>query len=159
MKENQNLIKIRNTKSGQPCVSARELHQILEVKTRYNDWINERIKKYEFVENVDFLLVTEKKVTNNPKNPYSEISNHMIKLDMAKELAMVENNERGKQVRKYFIEVEKRYNDPVYQLSKSLIYANEQLQIKDKEINSLKLTLKDNRSWRSSKSIINKRIR
>ena len=84
------LIKINENEKGEPVISGRELYEFLEVKTRYNDWINKRIKDYDFVENIDFVMVTEKKVTNNLKNPYTEIQNHIMKLDMAKELAMVE---------------------------------------------------------------------
>ena len=62
----------------------RDLYDFLEVKTRYNDWINKIVKKYGFLANTDFILVTEKKVTNNPKNPYSEINNHILTMDMAK---------------------------------------------------------------------------
>ena len=86
-------------------VNARELHAFLEVQTRFNDWIKNRVEKYGFVENVDFLIILSK--TPNGGRPSQE---YYITLDMAKQLAMVENNEKGMQVRKYFIECEKQLN-------------------------------------------------
>ena len=105
------LIKITTNEEGQKLVSARELHEGLKVKSKFNDWITKRITKYGFEENQDFILVTQKKVTNNPKNPYTEQKDYIITVDMAKELCMVENNELGRQFRKYFIEAEKQLKD------------------------------------------------
>lgn len=109
------LIKIIS-KDGKQLVSARELHEFLEVKSKYADWIKNRIKKYEFIENEDYLLVTKTLETNNPKNPFTEVTEHIISLDMAKELSMVENNDKGKQARKYFIECEKKLKESNSQL-------------------------------------------
>jgi anti-repressor protein len=97
-----------NTKA----VSARELHAFLEIQSRFNDWIKNRIEKYDFIENQDFILVTKILVTNNPKNPTAEGIDYDLTLDTAKELAMVEGNERGKQARRYFIECEKALRQP-----------------------------------------------
>lgn len=105
------LIKITTNEQGVQCVSARELHEGLEVKSRFNDWITTRIKKYGFEENQDFILVTKKIVTNNPKNPYSVQTDYIITVDMAKELCMVENNELGRKFRRYFIECEKKLRE------------------------------------------------
>ena len=105
------LIKITTNEDGQKLVSARELHEGLKVKSKFNDWITKRITKYGFEENQDFILVTQKKVTNNPKNPYTEQKDYVITVDMAKELCMVENNELGRQFRKYFIEAEKQLKE------------------------------------------------
>ena len=52
---------------AQKTVNARDLHAFLEVKTRFNDWIERRIADFGFVESVDFVSVTQKRVTNNPK--------------------------------------------------------------------------------------------
>ena len=90
-------------------VNAREMHQFLDVSTRYNDWINKRIRDYGFLENQDFLIVTEKKVTmTDTGEKVSLLKDHYIALDMAKELAMVERNDKGREARKYFIECEKQ---------------------------------------------------
>ena len=85
-------------------VSARELHTFLEVQTRFNDWIKNRISEYDFVENQDFTTITKNLVNGGRTIEY------YITLDMAKELSMVERNEQGKQARKYFIECEKKLN-------------------------------------------------
>ena len=85
-------------------VSARELHSFLEVATRFDDWISTRIKEYDFVENQDFVRFTENSVKPNGGRPSQE---YYITLYMAKELSMVERNERGRQARKYFSEVSK----------------------------------------------------
>jgi anti-repressor protein len=97
------LIKIEH-KNGIETVNARELHRFLEVKQRFNDWIKFRIEKYGFEEDVDYISLTEKIVSGNNANARS----YHISLDMAKELSMVENNEKGRQARQYFIECEKR---------------------------------------------------
>lgn len=88
----------------QQTVNARELHAFLEVQTRFNDWIAARIEKYGFVENQDFVSFL--KTTKKPNGGRPAIDYH-ISLDMAKELAMVERNEKGKQARQYFIACEK----------------------------------------------------
>ena len=88
-------------------VSARELHTFLEVQTRFNDWIAARINEYEFIENQDFVSFTENSAKPKGGRPSRE---YYITLDMAKELSMVERNDKGRQVRRYFIECEKKLN-------------------------------------------------
>lgn len=88
-------------------VNAKILHSFLEVDTRFNDWISRRIKDYQFIENTDFVLVTQQRVIKNRGGDRRSKEYH-ITLDMAKELAMIERNEKGRQARKYFIECEKR---------------------------------------------------
>lgn len=85
----------------QKTVNARDLHAFLEVKTRFNDWIERRIADFGFVESVDFVWVTQKRVTGGTQTDY------FLSLSMAKEIAMVERNAKGKQARLYFIECEK----------------------------------------------------
>lgn len=96
---------IQQQEDGNTVVSGRELHEFLEVTTRYNDWFK-RMLGYGFTENSDFVLLTQKRVTNNPKNPVTEITDHAMTLDMAKEIAMIQRTEKGKQARQYFIAVE-----------------------------------------------------
>ena len=90
------------------AVNARELHTFLEVQTRFNDWIAARITDYAFVENQDYVRFTENSV--KPQGGRPSIG-YFISLDMAKELSMVERNERGKEARRYFIECEKRLKE------------------------------------------------
>lgn len=121
------LIKIEVNENQEPIVGGRELHEVLEVKTPYTQWF-ERMCEYGFVENQDYCLVSQKCETNNPRNPYTTITNHAIKLDMAKEIAMIQRNEAGKKIRQYFIQVEKDFNSPEKVMARSLIYANNQIQ-------------------------------
>ena len=86
-------------------VNARELHEFLESKRQFADWIKNRISEYDFVENQDFVRFHKKMKANN-----ATMIEYHITLDMAKELSMVERNEKGKQARKYFIECEKKLN-------------------------------------------------
>ena len=103
-------------------VSARELHSFLEVATRYNDWITKRVRDYDFQENIDYVCLTEKKVTQTSEGKEGAAVErvHYVSVGMAKELSMVERNEKGKQARKYFIECEKQLNAQQSQLPTSL---------------------------------------
>ena len=85
-------------------VNAKELHEFLEVRSKFADWIKNRISEYDFTVNQDFTTVSK-----NLENGGRSIE-YYITLDMAKELSMVERNEKGKQARKYFIECEKKLN-------------------------------------------------
>ena len=85
------------------AVNARELHAFLQSRQDFSTWIKNRIADYDFVENQDFVRFHKKMEANN-----ATLIEYHITLDMAKELSMVERNEKGKQARKYFIECEKR---------------------------------------------------
>lgn len=103
----ENLITIRQTDGGERVVSARELHENLQVKTQFTLWF-ERLLEYGFVENKDFSLVNRKRITNNPKNSSATFCDFAITLDMAKEVCMIQRTERGKKFREYFIQCEKQ---------------------------------------------------
>lgn len=109
------LIPVMENRDGEQLVDARKLHEFLEVDTRFNDWIYDRIKKYGFVKDVDFTSFTEKSVKPQGGRPQTE---YILTLDTAKEISMVQNNEKGKQARRYFIDVEKRHKKLVKVLSK-----------------------------------------
>lgn len=94
-------------KDGAQAVMGRDLHTFLEVSTRYNDWIARLIEKYGFIAGQDFYSKMSK--TPNGGRP-SE--NHVLTLDMAKEISMVQNNDKGRQARRYFIECERRAKEP-----------------------------------------------
>jgi phage anti-repressor protein len=83
---------------------ARLLHAFLEVTTKFSDWIVRRIKHYGFVENSDFITVL--KNGNGENRGFQPIDYH-LRLDMGKELSMIEKNEKGRQARKYFINCER----------------------------------------------------
>lgn len=98
------LIKITQNENNDQVVSGRELHEFLEVKTEYKKWFD-RMSEYGFVENIDFVRVTQKCLT---PGGLQNVTDHALKLDMAKEISMIQRNEKGKQARQYFIEVEKK---------------------------------------------------
>lgn len=102
-----NELQVEN-KNGELLISARELHAGLEVKSKFNDWFK-RMLDFGFEENLDYVTVTQKKVTAQGNT--SEYNDYVLKIDMAKEICMVQRNEKGRQFRKYFIEVEKAYRD------------------------------------------------
>lgn len=111
-------------------VNARELHIFLEVGKDFSTWVKDRIEKYNFVENQDF--VCSPILGSEGRGGQNRVDYH-LSLDMAKELAMVERNEKGKQARQYFIECEKKakqtldpakaLNDPVIMRSLLLNYS------------------------------------
>ncbi|SEN67407.1 antA/AntB antirepressor family protein [Nitrosomonas marina] len=89
-------------------VKARELHEFLEVGKDFSTWIKDRINQYDFIEDRDYVLTFPK--IGERKNV--KITEYHITLDMAKELSMVERNEKGKQARQYFIECERIAREP-----------------------------------------------
>ena len=115
----EELIKITTNENGVQCVSARELHEGLEVKSKFADWIKNRIKKYGFEENTDYICLSKNLETQriNGQRGVTAEKDYIITVDMAKELCMVENNELGRQFRKYFIECEKKLKTQVPQLT------------------------------------------
>lgn len=129
------LIKIEQ-KNGVETVNARDLHEYLDSKYRFSDWIKKRIDKYGFYETHDFIKVSEKIDTLGG----TQIGiSYYISIDMAKELSMVENNEKGREARQYFIFMEKRAKQAVtHQLTEDEIIYNA-LQIQQKKIVTLSL--------------------
>lgn len=98
------LIRIEPSRIGgetiQTC-NARDLHAFLKVKARFNDWIRNRVEDFGFQENQDFITLTRLLVSGGKRKDY------YLSLDMAKELAMVERNAKGKEARLYFIDCER----------------------------------------------------
>lgn len=103
------LIPTHQSENDEIIVSGRDLHEFLAIGTRYDIWFN-RMKEYGFVESTDYIEVVQKRTTSHGRN--HNALDHHIKLDMAKEVSMLQRNEKGKQARQYFIKVEKMWNDP-----------------------------------------------
>ena len=105
----EGLISIYENSSKERLINAREMFHALRgknTKTKYNDWIKDRITKYKFEKNIDFIgfsLKNEKPIGGRPTKEY------YLTIDTAKEICMIENNDNGRKIRKYFIEIEKRY--------------------------------------------------
>lgn len=102
MIENE-LVPVYETSTGEKVVYGSELYGVLGAKSRFNDWIQNRLNDCDAVEKEDYDTFTKKIVKGRPQTEY------IIKLDTAKEMAMLQRNEKGKQVRRYFIQVEKKY--------------------------------------------------
>nr|WP_171300673.1 antA/AntB antirepressor family protein [Enterococcus cecorum] len=122
------LIKITTSENGEQLVSGRELYEFLGVKTPYTQWFGDMCK-YGFVENVDFIALSELSEKNEGSRLVKRtIINHAMTLDMAKEISMIQRTEKGKQARLYFIEVEKQYKFDTSSLSPELQFMNSVVQ-------------------------------
>ena len=102
------LIKITEN-NGRRAVSARELHEFLESKQDFSTWIKNRIEKYDLVENVDYIAAPQ--IYGPANGGHSTRIEYVLSVDAAKELSMVEGNRKGKQARKYFLEIEKSWKE------------------------------------------------
>ena len=100
------IVPIYENIEGEKLINARELHKELGNKRKFSDWIKQRIEQYDFIENQEYIKHHNFVIVGNLKRPQID---YYLTVDMAKELCMIENNDKGKKLRKYFIEVEKRY--------------------------------------------------
>lgn len=134
------LINVTLNENHEPVVSGRQLHETLGVKTRYNDWFN-RMTEFGFTENEDYLAITQKRVTaqGNATNQ----TDHIIKLDMAKEIAMIQRTNKGKEVRKYFIQVEKDFNSPEKIMARALLMADKKIKLLESQNENLLIELEE----------------
>lgn len=110
------LIKI-NYETEQPTVSARELHEGLEIKTAFNDWFP-RMCEYGFENGRDFYPFLSKSTGGRPRQEYK------ITIDMAKQICMLQRTEIGMKVRQYFLDLEKAWNTPEQIMARALRIAN-----------------------------------
>lgn len=117
---NLELIKVTTNEQGQKLVSGRELHEVLEIGTKYQDWIN-RMIEFGFQEDVDFTVITQPTQKREGSRIVTRnLENHILTLEMAKHIAMVQRTEIGMKVRNYFIECEKVAQNPYANLSPEL---------------------------------------
>lgn len=124
-------LKIDINDNQEQTVSGRELHAFLEIETRYNDWFG-RMLQYGFVEGVDFYSKMSESTGGRPS------TDHILKLDMAKELCMLARNEKGKQARQYFLQVEREWNSPEKVMARALMLANKRLAETSKQLEAAK---------------------
>ncbi|MBT0938718.1 phage antirepressor KilAC domain-containing protein [Streptococcus lutetiensis] len=124
-----NLINVTLNENQEPVVSGRQLHKVLGVRTAYKDWFP-RMTEYGFAENEDFSSFLSKSTGGRPKH------DHVLKLDMAKEIAMIQRTDKGKEVRQYFIQVEKDFNSPEKIMARAL-------KIADRKIIKLEATIEE----------------
>mgnify|MGYP003372113822 CR=1 FL=1 len=122
MSELSNLIPISYDNPERPTVSGRELHDFLEVTTRYNDWFN-RMTEYGFTEGEDYYSFLSNRSDGLAGKPRTD---HQLTIPMAKELCMIQRNERGKQARQYFLAVEAQWNSPEAVMRRAVLIAQKQ---------------------------------
>lgn len=121
------LLKI-NYEAEQPTVSARDLHEALEINTRFNDWFS-RMAEYGFENGVDFNLLKNEKVRlEGNREVKRDIMDYQISVDMAKQICMIQRSEKGKQYRQYFIDLEKAWNTPEQIFARALKMADQKIE-------------------------------
>lgn len=122
------LLKVEVNENQEQVISGRELHMFLNIGIEYAKWFS-RMCEYGFEENRDFKVIVKNDENSKGGRPSTD---HIMKLDMAKELCMLARNEKGKQARHYFLEVERDWNSPEKVMARALNIANN-------TINNLKL--------------------
>ena len=125
------LIKVTTNDNDEQLVSGRDLHDFLEVETPYKKWFG-RMSEYGFAENVDFTVMDKFVQDETAFGGHRRITDHALKLDMAKEISMIQRSEKGKQARQYFLQVERAWNNPEMVVQRAL-------QIQTRKVEALQL--------------------
>lgn len=134
MDELKSLIPVSYDNPERPTVSGRELHDFLKIETPYAKWFG-RMTEYGFTEGEDYAEVLDKNVQNPLGGRPS--TDHQLTIPMAKELCMIQRNERGKQARQYFLAVEAQWNSPEAVMRRAVLIAqrqNDQLKAVNKQL-------------------------
>ena len=137
------LIKIE-VKDGQQLASGRELHKFLEIGTEYMKWFS-RMINYGFVENVDFIVIVKNDEDDTAFGGVRKSTDHLIKLNMAKEISMLQRNEKGKQARQYFIKCEEAWNSPEMILARANQIQSHMIEDYTKKIELLENKVKEDK--------------
>ena len=133
------MMPVYENEQGDKLVDARQLHENLLISTRFNDWITRQINNYGFIEGEDFYSFLSK-TSGRPKAEY------LLTLDTAKEIAMVQNNEQGRLIRRYFIQVEKEHRkqfqpqsieDLIIMQAQSMKEIREKVEQQDKQLETV----------------------
>ena len=119
MNEIQSINLVDFTPEGKVEISGRQLHMKLNVKTRYNDWFS-RMVEYGFVEGTDFYSNLSK-TSSDGGRPSTD---HILTLNMAKEIAMLQRTPEGQEIRRYLIKVEEDWNSPEKVMARAVLMAN-----------------------------------
>ena len=130
------IINVNVNDNQEPVVSGRQLHEALGVNSNYTTWFD-RMTEYGFTENEDYVLLSN--FGNQTGRGGHNKVDHIIKLDMAKEIAMIQRTDRGKQVRQYFIQIEKDFNSPEKIMARALLMA-------DKKVHQLEAQIEADKS-------------
>ena len=119
------LINVTINDNHEPVVSARQLHQTLDVKKRFSAWFEQNIKG--FVEGYDFTGVPGGTPVKGGNGNIQYLDDYVLTLDTAKHLAMLSKTEKGQEVRAYFIQVEKDFNSPEKIMARALLMADKKV--------------------------------
>lgn len=133
----KDLINVEINENQEQVVSGRELYEFLEVKEKYTDWFK-RMSDYGFEENVDFSVFPKFVKDDTAFGGQRKIIDHVLKIDMAKELSMIQRTDRGKQARQCFIAIEKQWNSPEAVYARALKMADKKLLDYKKEVETLR---------------------
>ena len=131
------LINITLNENHEPVISARQLHTALGVTDRFSRWF-ERMLAYGFEENSDYVGC---EIFHDLAR--KKVKDYIIKLDMAKEIAMLQRNEKSKEVRKYFIQVEKDFNSPEKIMARALLMADKKIKLLESQNENLLIELEE----------------
>lgn len=131
------MVPVYETSTGEKVVYGTELHEVLEISTPYRDWSKRRFRDIDAIENEDYEPAQICAPSGQNKKE------HIIKLDIAKEMAMLERNEKGKQVRRYFIQVEKKYKAASEIAADHMGRILEMLEMQSQKINELENRLEN----------------
>lgn len=123
MRTLENLIKIEE-RNGEQLVSGRDLHEFLEIGTQFSKWFD-RMCEYGFSETKDYIAISQKRLTAQGNE--TTYTDYLMKISMAKELSMLQRNERGKQAREYFIKCEEAWNSEDMVLARALQIQNKKI--------------------------------
>lgn len=124
------LIKVDYT-TDRPTVSARELHEFLDIGSEFSHWFK-RMCEYGFSEGQDFSPFLTESTGGRPAQ------DAQLTIDMAKELCMLQRNERGKQARQYFIQLEKDWNSPEKVMARALQIADQKLHMLEAQVEEMR---------------------
>lgn len=119
----ESLIKIEE-RNGEQLVSGRDLHEFLEIGTQFSKWFD-RMCEYGFSETKDYIAISQKRLTAQGNE--TTYTDYLMKISMAKELSMLQRNERGKQAREYFIKCEEAWNSEDMVLARALQIQNKKI--------------------------------
>ena len=135
------LINVTLNEKHEPIVSARQLHQTLEVKKRFSAWFEQNIKG--FVEGYDFTGVPGGTPVKGGNGNTQYLDDYALTLDTAKHLAMMSKTDKGQEVRAYFIQIEKDFNSPEKIMARALLMADKKITVLTTENETLKLELEE----------------
>lgn len=119
------LINIKLNENNEPVVSARDLHKSLEISKRFSAWFEQNSKL--FIENEEFASVPKGTPVTGGNGNIQYLDDYVLTLDMAKQLAMMSRTDKGKEVRRYFIQVEKDFNSPEKIMARALLMADQKV--------------------------------